>query len=74
MELPQARCVIFDCEGTLVDSEKLTCQAIVDVFEKFDKKISLQDCMTHFQGGKVADILAQNCKRKKWTPMIGHIS
>ncbi|CCO46067.1 putative 2-DEOXYGLUCOSE-6-PHOSPHATE PHOSPHATASE 2 [Vibrio nigripulchritudo SOn1] len=61
--MDKIRCVIFDCEGTLVDSEVLCCQAIVDVFAHFNKNISLEDCLNHFQGGKPADILAETCHR-----------
>lgn len=51
------KCVIFDCEGTLIDSERLCCQAIVNVFEQFDVALTMQECLQHFQGGKLADIL-----------------
>ncbi|GLQ72096.1 HAD family hydrolase [Vibrio sp. vnigr-6D03] len=61
--MDKIRCVIFDCEGTLVDSETLCCQAIVDVFAHFNKPISLEDCLNHFQGGKPADILSETCHR-----------
>lgn len=57
------RCVIFDCEGTLVDSEKLCNQALVNIFVRFGVTLSLKDCLRHFQGGKMADILADTCER-----------
>jgi len=57
MRLEQTKCVIFDCDGTLIDSEKLCCQALVNVFSEFGAKLNLNDCYTHFQGGKLADIL-----------------
>ncbi|USD66973.1 HAD-IA family hydrolase [Vibrio sp. SCSIO 43136] len=60
-EKPQ--CVIFDCEGTLVDSESLCCRALVDVFAKFDCQVSIVDALRHFQGGKPADILSEACQR-----------
>ena len=57
MRLEQTKCVIFDCDGTLIDSEKLCCQALVNVFTGFGAKLNVNDCYAHFQGGKLADIL-----------------
>ncbi len=56
-------CVIFDCDGTLVDSEVLTQQALVNVFAKYDVELSLEDCMNRFQGGKMTDILRKTCSQ-----------
>lgn len=50
-------CVIFDCDGVLVDSEKLCCQALSNVFNRFGLETSRSDFLAHFQGGKLADIL-----------------
>ncbi|BBM66668.1 HAD-IA family hydrolase [Vibrio alfacsensis] len=52
------KCVIFDCDGTLVDSERLCCQALVDVFSQYGADIPLDECVAHFKGGKLADILS----------------
>lgn len=57
------RCVIFDCDGTLVDSERLCNQALVNIFNQFGATLSLEECMSHFQGGKMADILAETRER-----------
>lgn len=51
------KCVIFDCDGTLVDSEKLCCQALVTVFNRFGANYSYETALAHFSGGKIADIL-----------------
>ncbi len=53
------KCVIFDCDGTLVDSESLCSRALVEVYAQYGVHISFDECMTHFQGGKLADILQQ---------------
>ncbi|MCG7495557.1 6-phosphogluconate phosphatase [Vibrio sp. Of7-15] len=50
-------CVIFDCDGTLVDSETLCCQALVNIFTNYGANITLDECLARFQGGKLADIL-----------------
>lgn len=57
------KCVIFDCDGVLVDSEKLCCKALVSVFSRYDSQFDLDTCMAHFQGGKVADILNDTIAR-----------
>ena len=57
------RCVIFDCDGTLVDSETLCNQAIVNIFNHFGASLSLAECLRHFKGGKMVDILAETRKR-----------
>jgi HAD superfamily hydrolase (TIGR01509 family) len=57
------KCVIFDCDGVLVDSEPLCCQALVDVFAQFDVSLQIDECMAHFQGGKTSDILSHTLGR-----------
>ncbi len=51
-------CVIFDCDGTLINSEKLCCQALVRIFSRLGVNFTLTQCIDHFQGGKLADILS----------------
>ncbi|MGC9421148.1 MULTISPECIES: HAD family hydrolase [Vibrio] len=58
MEKAKFRCVIFDCEGTLVDSERLCCMALVKVFNALGAQLTFQDVAQHFSGGKIADILS----------------
>ncbi|MGV3001656.1 6-phosphogluconate phosphatase [Vibrio sp.] len=57
MDTDKIKCVIFDCDGTLVDSERLCCQALVNVFASYGADISFEQCMNNFQGGKMFDIL-----------------
>lgn len=54
----KAQCVIFDCDGTLVDSERLCCQALCETFLRFNANLSMEEAVSHFEGGKLADILA----------------
>ncbi len=63
MGKPQIQCVIFDCDGTLVDSERLCCLALSRVFGEFGATLSPDEAMTHFEGGKLADILTATKKR-----------
>lgn len=57
MAINNVKCVIFDCDGTLVDSERLCCQALVNVFGQYGAEMSFSECVEHFRGGKLADIL-----------------
>ncbi|MCW8329031.1 6-phosphogluconate phosphatase [Photobacterium sp. SDRW27] len=60
---PDISCVIFDCDGTLVDSEILCNQALVNVFSQFGAKLNLEECLSHFKGGKMVDILTETRDR-----------
>lgn len=57
MAMSPIRCVIFDCDGTLVDSETLCCQALTRVFARFNVEVPLDKVTAQFKGGKLADIL-----------------
>lgn len=57
MAINNVKCVIFDCDGTLVDSERLCCQALVHVFNQYGAELTIDECVSHFKGGKLADIL-----------------
>lgn len=62
MAINNIKCVIFDCDGTLVDSERLCCQALVNVFSQHGAHLTMQECLEHFKGGKLADILIETKK------------
>lgn len=57
------KCVIFDCDGVLINSEPLCCQALVNVFSSYDASVTYEDFEKHFQGGKIADILSETRDR-----------
>ncbi|WPC75530.1 HAD-IA family hydrolase [Vibrio porteresiae] len=59
MTKTKKQCVIFDCEGTLVDSERLCCQVLQQLLREIGVILSLNEVMKHFDGGKSADILNQ---------------
>lgn len=65
MAINNIKCVIFDCDGTLVDSERLCCQALVNVFNQYGAKLTMEECVSHFKGGKLADILIETKKLKQ---------
>ncbi|RXJ71893.1 phosphatase [Veronia nyctiphanis] len=60
-------CIIFDCEGTLVDSETLSQQALVNTFACYGVTLTLDECLDHFQGGRQTDILLKTCERHQIT-------
>jgi HAD superfamily hydrolase (TIGR01509 family) len=47
--------VIFDSDGTLVDSERLGNQILVDYVAELGLSMSLDEALTQFRGGKMAD-------------------
>lgn len=63
MKLCPIKCVIFDCEGTLVDSETLCCQVLVELFSHFGAHLDYQECLIHFDGGQLAHILETTQQR-----------
>ncbi|MGH8216849.1 MAG: HAD family hydrolase [Rhodanobacteraceae bacterium] len=50
--------VIFDCDGTLVDSEWLANATLVECVAPFGLRMSTEDAMQVYVGGKMADCVA----------------
>ncbi len=48
--MTQVECVLFDCDGTLVDSEVLCCEAYVNLFAMYGVTYSLEYCLKEFKG------------------------
>lgn len=51
------KCVIFDCDGTLIDSEKLCIQAQVDILSTVGVVVEYDWLKRHYQGMKIDTIL-----------------
>ena len=51
-------CLLFDCDGTLVDSEMLCTQGYVNTFAQFGIQLSLQEMFEKYKGVKLYDIIA----------------
>lgn len=49
------KCVIFDCDGVLVDSEVLSSQVFVDLANAYGAGIDIDYAMQHFKGGHLAE-------------------
>jgi HAD superfamily hydrolase (TIGR01509 family) len=52
------RAVIFDCDGTLVDSEFLSNEVIVEMVAEHGLVLSVDEAVRSFRGGKLADCVA----------------
>lgn len=50
--------VIFDCDGTLVDSERLANAALVECVAPFGLRMSVEDAVRAYLGGTMADCVA----------------
>ncbi len=48
--------IIFDCDGTLVDSEMLTCQVIAEMLTEWGIPYTTQQSYDQFVGGSMAQI------------------
>jgi HAD superfamily hydrolase (TIGR01509 family) len=50
--------IIFDCDGTLVDSEQLGNQVLVDCAAELGLQLTLAEALAQFMGGRMADAVA----------------
>lgn len=53
------RAIIFDCDGTLVDSEALANEVLVEAVAEHGLRLSVAEALAAFRGGKMADCVAQ---------------
>lgn len=53
------KCIIFDCDGVLVDSEVLGCQVFVDLANEYGAGIDVDYAMQNFKGGHLSDSIRQ---------------
>lgn len=52
------KAIIFDCDGTLVDSEVLANEVLVEAVAEYGLVLSLDEALSAFRGGKMADCVA----------------
>jgi HAD superfamily hydrolase (TIGR01509 family) len=55
----QCDAVIFDCDGVLVDSERLGNEVLVESLRPFGIRLTIEDAMARFCGVRMADCVAQ---------------
>lgn len=65
--MSQIECVFFDCDGTLVDTEVLCCQAYVNVFATYNVSLALEQFIAEFKGVRLHDIIIRTCERHHLT-------
>ena len=53
------KCIIFDCDGVLVDSEPLGNQVMVDMANELGAAIDLEYAYRHFKGNALKNCMAQ---------------
>lgn len=54
-ELMREQLIIFDCDGVLVDSERLSAQAFCEVVAQVGVEISTEEAFEKFKGGSLAE-------------------
>ncbi len=52
-------CLLFDSDGTLVDSEWLCNQALAMLFARYDVQLNVADLMRDYRGGELQRIFNQ---------------
>lgn len=57
---------IFDCDGTLVDSERLCQEVMVECIAEYGLLLSVEDALQRFRGGNMANCVAT------FETMLGH--
>jgi HAD superfamily hydrolase (TIGR01509 family) len=55
--LPPIDLVIFDCDGTLVDSETVVAEVLAECATEQGIPMSAQEAFTRFRGGRMADCI-----------------
>lgn len=59
------KCIIFDCDGVLVDSEPIGNQVLVDLANTYGANIDLAYAMKHFKGSFLEDCKIKIAKLAK---------
>lgn len=56
---PKIQAIIFDCDGTLVDSETVSLKVLVDYIAEFGLVIPMEDALERFAGGELPVVFAE---------------
>ena len=55
-------CVLFDSDGTLVDSEPITCRALAESFAGLGIELDAENLLIKYRGWKFANLLQDLCE------------
>lgn len=55
--MSRIECIFFDCDGTLVDSELLCCEAYVKMFAHYGIDVSFDELYKKYKGVKLYEII-----------------
>lgn len=59
MPSPEIQAVIFDCDGTLVDSESISLRVLVNYVAEFRLQIPHEEAMKEFAGNELSVVFAE---------------
>jgi len=62
--------VIFDCDGTLVDSERLAAGLLRDILQEHQVLLSVDEVLARFRGVQFALCMEGLCQDYPWLPNI----
>jgi HAD superfamily hydrolase (TIGR01509 family) len=60
--------VIFDCDGTLVDSERLAAGLLREILDKHQVLLSVEEVLHRFRGVQFALCMEGLCREYPWLP------
>ena len=59
------KCILFDCDGTLVDSERLASTALCQLFKDIDIVLDIEVVLVRFRGCKLLNTIDAICSENK---------
>lgn len=62
--------VIFDCDGTLVDSERLAAGLLRDILQEHQVTLSVDEVLARFRGVQFALCMEGLCRDYPWLPNL----
>lgn len=62
-DISEIKCIIFDCDGVLVDSEEIGNTILISMLNEFELKMTLEEAFNNFSGRSLQDCKLQIEKR-----------
>ena len=57
--MKNVKCIIFDCDGILVDSETIANQVLLSMSAPFGLKMTMEEAVKNFNGRRLKNIFEQ---------------